>query len=570
VPTLDVLDERERHHMTELRTGDDTGAAAGAQPSLLRRVDAVIRPGDGAEPGARSAAWAFGAYIVVALPTLLWLGSYRWFFGDEWSFIADRNISLDGLFRPHNQHWSTFPVLIYRGLYSLFGLHTYWPYQLVVILLHLLGAVLLRMVMRRAHVLPWLATIVAGIYVLFGPGEDNILWAFQIGFAGAVALGLTQLMLADHDGPIDRRDWLGLLAGLVCLMSSGQSLGLIAAVGLSCLLRRRWWAAAFHTVPLGVAYVIWYLATGVQSVVHVDDRPFGFGEYLRWMRDAVEGLFAGLGHFTPLAVMAATVLVAGTVVAATREGTAAFLRRASVPLALVIAAVLSMSVAAPSRFALGEGGAKAGRYVGVLVAMTLPALAVACDALVRWRRWTVPVVAITLLVPIPFNIVAFGDDPVLTPATFRGIRNYVTNLPDQPLVQRAPPWVVPNRSLLGEPDMSVGWLLQAKANGELPEPTEPLHPLVAQLLPIQLGVAQVSDGTADGLTCADHQEPVSLDPSVGDRWYFDTPTQIAGRVKNGGTTLWLLYGRTGVEILLPDLHLVAGPAPGRDSFRLCR
>ena len=56
--------------------------------------------------------------------------------------------------------------------------------------------------------------MVAASFVLFGPGEDNILWAFQIGFAGALVLGLTQLMLADHDGPIDRRDWLGLLAGL--------------------------------------------------------------------------------------------------------------------------------------------------------------------------------------------------------------------------------------------------------------------------------------------------------------------------------------------------------------------
>lgn len=94
-------------------------------------------------------------------------------------------------------------------MYSVFGLREYWPYQLIVISLHLTVAVLLRVVMRRAGVGPWLATICAGVFVLFGPGEDNILWAFQIGFAGALVLGIVQLLLADHDGPFNRRDWAG-------------------------------------------------------------------------------------------------------------------------------------------------------------------------------------------------------------------------------------------------------------------------------------------------------------------------------------------------------------------------
>ena len=66
------------------------------------------------------------------------MGSFQWFFGDEWSFLADRSVSVDGLFRPHNQrHWVTIPVLVYQGVYSVVSLHAYWPYQLPVILLHL-------------------------------------------------------------------------------------------------------------------------------------------------------------------------------------------------------------------------------------------------------------------------------------------------------------------------------------------------------------------------------------------------------------------------------------------------
>ena len=94
-------------------------------------------------------------------------------------------------------------------LYSVVGLHHYWPYQLPVILSHLAIAFLLRHIMRRCGVRPWTASLVAATYVLFGPGVDDILWAFQIGFNLAVVFGLAQMILADHDGPLDRRDWLG-------------------------------------------------------------------------------------------------------------------------------------------------------------------------------------------------------------------------------------------------------------------------------------------------------------------------------------------------------------------------
>ncbi len=76
--------------------------------------------------------------------------------------------------------------------------------------------------MRRAGVGPWLATAAAGSFVLFGPGSEDIVWAFQIGFTGALAFGLVQLCLCDHDGGIGRRDVLGVGAGLLALMCSGS------------------------------------------------------------------------------------------------------------------------------------------------------------------------------------------------------------------------------------------------------------------------------------------------------------------------------------------------------------
>ena len=550
--------------MTQTGNAPPASHERGAEPPAPERKG---RPNSASD---RAAAWVFGVYIAAAVPVLLWIGSYRWFLGDEWGFLSDRSVNFHDLMRPYNQHWSTLPLLIYRGVYALVGLHEYWPYQLVVIVLHLTAAVLLRVVMRRAGVNPWIATIAAGVFVLFGPAEDNILWAFQIGFTGALVLGLAQLILADHDGPIDRRDWLGLFVGLLCLITSGQALALIAAAGLVCVLRRRWWAAAFHTVPLAVIYLTWYVLADVPAVVHTSDRPFTVGTYVTWMHDAAVGLFDGLGHFTVVAVLLAVVLIAGTALAVRLEGPTAFLRRAAVPSALLFAGLLAMTIAAPSRFDLVVGGAKAGRYVGVMAAMTLPALAVAADAIAKRWRWATPALAVLLLIPIPFNVVAFGDNSVLTRSNFAGLRNYVATLPDNPLVRQVPPWVRPNQGLLGTPGMTIGWLLEADHRGELPDPTGPMTPLVAQLVPIQLGLGLVDDATPDGLDCADYSEPLAVDPQIGDRWYLESAVQVAGRNGDRPVTLPTVYSKGGVDIVLPDLHLLLSPPAVGSTFRLCR
>ena len=80
----------------------------------------------------------FVAVEVAALITILVLGRHMWFTYDEWDFLAGRRAtSIVDLFRPHNEHWSTLPILVYRGLFHVFGLKTYLPYQLVVVLLDL-------------------------------------------------------------------------------------------------------------------------------------------------------------------------------------------------------------------------------------------------------------------------------------------------------------------------------------------------------------------------------------------------------------------------------------------------
>jgi hypothetical protein len=110
------------------------------------------------------------------------LGRGRWFYYDEWEVLATRHAtSAADLFRPHNEHWITLEVLVYRALAATVGLRSYLPYQAVVVALHLTVAVLVRVVMRRAGVGPWTATLAAGLLLLLGGGDQNIVWAFRWG-----------------------------------------------------------------------------------------------------------------------------------------------------------------------------------------------------------------------------------------------------------------------------------------------------------------------------------------------------------------------------------------------------
>jgi hypothetical protein len=56
--------------------------------------------------------------------------SGQWFFTDEWEYITPNLPGMGrlGLFvPPHNEYWSTSPILVYRGLFAAFGLHSYLP-----------------------------------------------------------------------------------------------------------------------------------------------------------------------------------------------------------------------------------------------------------------------------------------------------------------------------------------------------------------------------------------------------------------------------------------------------------
>ena len=140
------------------------------------------------------------------------------------------------LWAPHTEHWSTGPILIYRGLYSVYGLHTYVPYVVVLLLLHVAVAHLLWRLLRNAGVDVPLATALSAVYVLLGAGHENLLWAFQIGFIGSLALGMAVLLLVNHGGRWGGRDFAAWALSVAGLMFSGVSVTMVTVAGLTVLM----------------------------------------------------------------------------------------------------------------------------------------------------------------------------------------------------------------------------------------------------------------------------------------------------------------------------------------------
>jgi hypothetical protein len=417
---------------------------------------------------------AFWVFVAVELTAgILWLAQSRsrWFFRDEWAFLVDRSaLSPYDLIDDHNSHWSTVPILVYRGLWELFGLRSYLPYLAVTVLAHVAAAALLRVVMRRAGVNPWIATTAASLFALFGAGYQNVVWAFQIGFSGALALGLGYVVLTDHDGPFDRRDWLGMAAGLGALMSSSVGVALVAAAIAAILIRRGWRVALVHASLLGSIYGLWWIAIG-----RVGPHPGRWDatpvEVARFAWVGLQGAFGNLGQLPGLGLVLGALFLGGLVLSCHGAELATFRHRVAAPAALVFGAFVFLVATGYTRVGyLGPEFARASRYQYIVAALLLPALALALDAIARRWRPLVPAFCVLLVLGIPGNVDALSDGVHKDAAMLREFRHLVLAIPRTKAAARVPPSIRPFSSLGGEGLITVGWLRDAVASGRLPRP----------------------------------------------------------------------------------------------------
>jgi hypothetical protein len=479
----------------------------------------------------RSAGLALATFIAVEVGALaLWLtlGRDQWFFSDEWDFLAGRTAGdLGDLFHPHDNHWSTLPILVYRALWWVFGLRTYLPYLVLVVLLHLTVAALLRAVMRRAGVGPWFSTAAASLFALFGAGYGDIVWAFQIGFNGSLVFGLTQLLLADHDGPVDRRDWFGLVAGFAGLLCSGVAVSMVIVVGLATLVRRGRRVAALHTVPLGLTYLVWWISVGREDYAN---RDISIAQLVRFVRVGVAAAFDAMGQVPGIGLLLGILLIVGLVLAWGPLDRSRLRARAAAPGALLAGAVVFLLFSGFGRASLlGPEFARASRYQHVITAMALPALAVAANAVARRWRVLAPLVLLLLLVGIPGNVRELADYTKSQKQAQRSYRHLILSVARAPMAKTVPRTVRPDASLPDTAKITVGWLLDGVASGRLPDPGASTAKEAADNA-FRLSLEQ-SDHPKGSRRCRPLGKPVTLHLNKGDSFGIREGSFAGGSVR---------------------------------------
>ena len=223
---------------------------------------------------------------------------------DEWNWVMNRRAWTAGtLLKPHNEHLSLVPVLVFKLLFVTVGIDSYWPYRLAVILVHLV-CVALVFVLARRRVGDLFALALSASILFLGSAWQDLLWPFQIGYLASVAAGLGMLVA------LDRRDRTGRIWACVLLTVSiaSSSLGLpFAALAIADLLlagREPWrsperWKRLWVVAAPVALYVVWFLAYG--NLNATPGQAHGFGLFRQngplipsYMADMAASAFAGL------------------------------------------------------------------------------------------------------------------------------------------------------------------------------------------------------------------------------------------------------------------------------------
>jgi len=399
---------------------------------------------------------------VVAFLLLLYLTRAQWFFDDEWEVIANRGFAGHplNLFFPHNEHWSTIPILIYRGLFALFGLHSYLPYMFVLLVLHVAVAHTLWRLMIRAGADQWVATVLVAVFLVLGAGYEDLTWAFQLAWLASILCGLVGLYLVDHDAPFGWKDvagWGVLIAGL---MSSGIGVTMVAMVGAAALLRRGPRAGlAIISVP-AVVYAVWLLAVGRNGIGGVPISRTGFllwGDFIwRGLTVTVEGI-SGLAGFGAVAIVGIFVWLA----VHWRDA-----RTAGPVFAGAAGAAVFFLIVGVGRVSLGVDQATAPRYIYIGAALLLPSVGFVTSSLARRDR-VAQLAAVALL--------AFGALHGLAVLVNQELAFAVVKQQSKRDILASAGLVSAGTALIGDhpdprwaPDLTVQELAEMQAEGKLP------------------------------------------------------------------------------------------------------
>jgi hypothetical protein len=240
-----------------------------------------------------------GAVCSLSAATVVILGTRLTFFNDDWYFLLQRpGLTADSVFAPHNGHLSALAVLIYKGLVELFGLGPQLPFRLVLAATLVgLGIAVYALVSERAGRL--LGLVAATIILFLGSAWEDLLWSFQIGLVGSLAVGLAALIALERDS--GQRNAVACLLLVVSISLSDLGIPFVVAAAIAVALRRRaaqLWIAA---IPAAL-FVAWWVTYGSDAPSYLSWTNLrGLPEYI------LDSVAAGLASLTGL-----TEVVTGT------------------------------------------------------------------------------------------------------------------------------------------------------------------------------------------------------------------------------------------------------------------
>jgi hypothetical protein len=220
--------------------------------------------------------------------------------------------------------------------------------------------------------------------------------------------------------------------------------------------------------------------------------------------------------------------------------------------------------------------------VHLVAAFSLPAFAVAVDALTRLWRPAVAIAALVLVATIPYGIAQFDTNPPFGEAYFEGRRELIAALAESDYLTEVPRSTRPDPGWSG---ITAGWLLDALRAGDLPD-LDDAEAANDPTFRLRFGLTSL-DAPAPTGDCETIRQPVDLTLNNGDElgvyvgpwseprdgWYFQQQYTIQlledGKPVGPPLALHPTFGHL-LRAQLDDLHVRLGLAPGTEAFILCR
>jgi hypothetical protein len=289
--------------------------------------------------------------------------------------------------------------------------------------------------------------------------------------------------------------------------------------------------------------------------------------------DAAAAAFLGLGQYRLVAVALGVVLVVGLVLAWGRLELDAFRRRAAAPAAMLAGGVVLVALAASQRYELGDL-ATSSRYICMVTALTLPALGVAAGAVIQRWRLLGPVVLGLFLIGVPGNVQEFSQASGLWSRSFyEGQRALVLGSAHSPVALEVPRDVHPSPGDFFADLVTVGFLLDARAEGKVPDPPE-LSAEEQQRIDTRLIVSQSRiEVEPPEATCEVHRDPLLLQPALGQQYVLSGDLQISRQVGPGTFTEPARYSPSWsgqvLTVELPDQTLRIEAPRRAPTFAWC-